>query len=1158
MIQRFYSTGLLLIIGFSVLHGQSIQEKEKLLEFSSLQARLWSQERARAESLAAVLGLPIRAENPDGSIIELQRVENGIPLYYKTMNLNAARTISTTRVWPGGGGGFSLTGSTDTLGIWDGGKVRDTHQEFGGRVILSDGASTISGHSTHVAGTMIAAGVDAGAKGMSHQGRLRSYDWNFDISEMASAAAGGLRVSNHSYGYITGWYNDGSGWIWFGTTSISSTQDYLFGFYSSISQDVDNVAALAPLYLIVVSAGNDRGDGPGSQPVSHEHAEAGGTFTDVHDIDGGSAGYDCISHMSLAKNTLSVGAVSDIVGGYTQPGDVLMSSFSGWGPTDDGRVKPDIVANGISLRSSYSTSNTAYANLSGTSMASPNASGSLGLLLQLRKTVAGSNTMRSSTLKALVIHTADEAGASNGPDYRFGWGLMNTLKAAQVMRTDSAAGLNKNIRELTLLQGQTIDVPVFSDGLQPLRATICWTDPPGTPPPPSLNPTTPMLVNDVDLRIVQGPTTYYPWLLNPASPSSGATTGDNARDNVEQTHIASPANAQHTVRVTHKGTLSGGSQVVSLIITGGTFGATVAVTSPNGGESWSIGSMQTIQWSSNGITGNVRIQLSRNGGSTFSETLFASTANDGAEAWTVTGPVSSTARVRASSVNDTTIADTSNANFSIVQPTITVISPNGGETWSVGSSQTIQWTSADLTGNVGIELSTDGGATFPTVLASSTPDDGSEGWSVTGPGTTQARIRISSVSMPSVADTSNANFVITGLSITITTPNGGDTWLVGALRTISWTSMELTGPVHIELSRNGGGSYETLFASTADDGLENWVVTGPATSNALLRISSVGSPSVADVSDGPFIISTSFLFLSNIIVRDNGGQSDSLEFGTGPGATDGIDPSFGEYELPPVPPIGVFDVRWRVTSTEGAKRDIRDTLGSSRTEVIYRSMMQPGSGGHPFLLRWKPLELPAGSFTLQDELGGTSFVVNMKQQDSLLITDLEVVAFRIIYSGGNSVSSIVQGGWNIVSVPVTVADRQTSSVFPTATSNAFAFTPAGYVSEDTLDYGLGYWLKFPSTQSVSVTGGLRTEDTLDVVQGWNMIGSISCAVTVGDIIQIPAGLVESSYFEYGSSGYVVASSIEPMKGYWVKASQNGQLVLSCLPVPPAQGRIMRK
>jgi subtilisin family serine protease len=402
-----------------------------------------------------------------------------------------------------------------------------------------DGASTNSNHSTHVAGTMIATGVQANAKGMAYQARLNAYDWNNDQSEMASAALNGLRVSNHSYGYYIGWsynlFQDGR-WVWWGDTTVSNVEDYFFGFYSWHAQAWDTIARNVPNYLIIQSAGNDRLEGPSSQPVQHWVVINGNWVlrTVTRNLDGGPSGYDCVSHGAVAKNVLTVGAVNDIPGGYTQPSDVVMSGFSAWGPTDDGRIKPDLVANGTSLYSSIAASSTSYGTYSGTSMAAPNVSGSLGLLLQYHKSLYGNNPMRGSTLKALVIHTGDEAGANTGPDYVFGWGLMNTLKAANLMQLNYQRG-GSHVYERVLNQGQVVEIPTHATGSEPLRATICWTDPAATPPAPSLDPTTLMLANDLDLRIVsQGGTTYFLYILDPNNPSAAASTGDNVLVTVDQ------------------------------------------------------------------------------------------------------------------------------------------------------------------------------------------------------------------------------------------------------------------------------------------------------------------------------------------------------------------------------------------------------------------------------------------------------------------------------------------------------------------------------------------------------------------------------------------------------------------------------------------------
>lgn len=535
----------LVILVFALYTGklvaQSDIQKVELLKFADERAKLYEVQKAEAVEWAVQNGWPVTMEI-DGFLVEIQYIaENGRPQYYKTDNVNAAATISSNKVYPGGGAGLSLTGTGITVREWDGGNVLATHQEFGGRVTNLNSSATHY-HSTHVAGTIMASGFTASAKGMAYQASLRAFDWNSDESEMASEGASGALMSNHSYGFIRGWYSG----VWYGDPAISTQEDYLFGFYDSYTRNWDQIAHNAPNFLICKSAGNDRGDSGSGYPPDGP--------------------YDCIGQQGVAKNVLTVGAVNDIAGGYTNPGSVVMSSFSSWGPADDGRIKPDIVANGISLYSTDNTSNTSYLTLSGTSMSTPSACGSLALLQQHYYNLTGSY-MKSATLKAIVIQTADEAGPNTGPDYMFGWGLMNTKNAALKISEDQTANV---IEELTLSNGGSYNRDVIALGTEPLKVTIVWNDPAGTPPPAQLDPITPMLVNDLDLRITNGGDTYYPWKCNRDVPANAATNiAENNVDNVEVVYIASPSpGATYTITVDHDGTLSGGSQAYSIVISG--------------------------------------------------------------------------------------------------------------------------------------------------------------------------------------------------------------------------------------------------------------------------------------------------------------------------------------------------------------------------------------------------------------------------------------------------------------------------------------------------------------------------------------------------------------------------------------------------------------
>lgn len=541
------------------------------------------QDRQAVQAYARRLGIPIRRELPNGQVLELQRLLPGPllsqkPVFYITNNIDAADTVSTDEVWPGGSAGLDLDGSGMTVAQWDGGAVFADHPDFAGRLTQADGATIVSGHSTHVAGTLVGAGdwLYADSRGMAFAAHLDAYDWNSDTAEMAAAAAAGQLVSNHSYGIAAGWlYLGGSPpdrWWWIGGADPADVEDANFGYYDAESQLWDQIAYDAPYFLPVKAAGNDREDigaAPGEEyTVIDQQGNFLFTSTLPRNPDCAPAGYDCLPGHSVAKNILTVGAVDDLPGGYSPlsgPDAVLMASFSGWGPTDDGRIKPDLVGNGIFLFSAW-PDYPYYALAAGTSMAAPNVAGSLILLQQHYQELNGPGQfMRGATLKALAIHTADEAGDAPGPDYEYGWGLLNTRAAAAVISED---GANHQIIEGSLAHGgvDSYLVAVTQAGAV-LKATLVWADPPGTPVAPTLDPPDLMLVNDLDLRIVNGSATWLPWVLDPANPAAPAATGDNFRDNVEQVEIAGAASGNYIVEVRHKGALQNGvDQDYGLII----------------------------------------------------------------------------------------------------------------------------------------------------------------------------------------------------------------------------------------------------------------------------------------------------------------------------------------------------------------------------------------------------------------------------------------------------------------------------------------------------------------------------------------------------------------------------------------------------------------
>ena len=483
--------------------------------------------------------------------------ESGMPAYYIPTNLNAAKTVRTWDVWPAttGGGYVGLTGLTTApgeLGQWDAGGVLTTHQEFQDRVTQMDSPGGFTDHATHVAGTMVASGVEPPARGMSYGAPLHSYDFSFDTSEMAEAGADGMQISNHSYGSAAGWH----GTRWYGDLRVSSAEDYAFGFYNSDAQQYDQIAFAAPYYLIVMAAGNDRSDDPPSG-LTHLHwnGSAWVSATDAHPPDAQFGGYDTIPFGANAKNILTVGAIEDIPEGYAVANDVVQTNFSSWGPTDDGRIKPDIVANGSALYSASKFTIDSYTTLSGTSMATPNASASINLIAHEYERLRGAIPL-ASMLKAIVINTADEAGPYPGPDCSSGWGLLNIRRAVELLHLgeDDEGGT----AEATLDNGTTHHYGFSSDGGD-ARITVVWTDPAGTPPAPSRDPSTRMLINDLDIRLVDefGSTVGRPWTLDFQDPTAAASPADNNKDNVEQIDVYAPRAGYYRLSVGHKGSLNG-------------------------------------------------------------------------------------------------------------------------------------------------------------------------------------------------------------------------------------------------------------------------------------------------------------------------------------------------------------------------------------------------------------------------------------------------------------------------------------------------------------------------------------------------------------------------------------------------------------------------
>lgn len=540
----------LLIFISNQLMAQTVAERKKISDsydmakINELKKELQEKQIQREARINDYLKQSSKQERlkKEGKTYKIHDIMDGKPLYISTDNVLAAQATRTDALHVGGSLNLDLEGENMIVGVWDAESARASHVEFldnqtipQSRIVFSDLSGTvIDDHATRVAGTIMAKGTSANAKGMAPKAVVNSYDWDGAEQEMLTEGANGLLVSNHSYGFPI-----------FRSNGTQQKPAEKIGNYSSLAREWDLVLFSAPYLLPVTSAGNE-----GTETYT------GGLAT----------GYDKLTDLSTVKNNMVV--ASSIVS-FNASGGVQFfgrSSFSSQGPTDDFRIKPDITGKGENVFSSSESNDTAYNTQNGTSFSAPNVAGSL-ILLQQYYNQLNSNYMRAASLRGLACHTAKDDVVKPGPDPFVGWGLLDAATAAQTI-TDASSNL-ATIKELTLSDGETYTYQFSASGSGPIKASICWTDPAGVTSNSPNNVLSPRLINDLDLRLEDANSTVFtPWKLNKANVAANAIKGDNDVDNIERIDINSGIAGNYTLTVTHKGALTNGLQAFSLIITG--------------------------------------------------------------------------------------------------------------------------------------------------------------------------------------------------------------------------------------------------------------------------------------------------------------------------------------------------------------------------------------------------------------------------------------------------------------------------------------------------------------------------------------------------------------------------------------------------------------
>ncbi|MDA3861657.1 MAG: hypothetical protein PF445_10555 [Melioribacteraceae bacterium] len=287
---------------------------------------------------------------------------------------------------------------------------------------------------------------------------------------------------------------------------------------------------------------------------------------------------------------------------------------------------------------------------------------------------------------------------------------------------------------------------------------------------------------------------------------------------------------------------------------------TVEVLYPNGGEQLNAGGIAYIQWETQNVK-DIKIEYSSNNGADW-ETLIESTPTDpGSYKW---DPIptdttqTSHGMIRISDASRSDINDVSNATFtinnsSVVTQTISLVTPNGSEIWVAGESHPINWTSSNID-NVTLEYSVDNGNTWVTITENRT-NTGTYPWTVPDEVSTSALVKVKDAFDGNPSDLSNSVFTIKPLpTITLISPNGGETITEGSKEPITWTSQYVQN-VCIEFSANNGGSWVELVASTPSDGSWTWDPVSSSISDlCAIKVSDADRNDISEISASTFSI----------------------------------------------------------------------------------------------------------------------------------------------------------------------------------------------------------------------------------------------------------------------------------------------------------------
>lgn len=525
--------------------------------------------------------------------------------------------------------GRALRGAGITVGIGDDADI-STHIDFSGRLI-NRSPWVPNDHGTHVSGTTAGAGIiNVRNQGMAPKARLVNQFFSDILTNSPTYVQDyDMVLTNNSYFSV----------------QVGCPGN---GRYDILSNYIDNQLKDYPKLLHVIAAGNDGSLTCTPYPSSYGTIKSG---------------------WQSAKNVLTIGAMN------TQ--DYSIAYFSSRGPLRDGRIKPEIVTGGWAVMSS--NANNTYGINFGTSMASPAATGALALLNERYRQLHAGAKPNADLLKAVLCNSADDLG-NVGPDFTFGFGMMNARKAVQTIEQQRyvVGAVSQGTQ-----QTGTITIPA---GVRRLKVMLYWAD------APAAANASQALINDLDLTLLTpGGSTILPLVLNanPANVNQAATNGVDRLNNIEQVVIQNPTAGTYTWQADGFSVPQGPQ---SFVMTYEIEANGITLEYPVGDETLVPGETEVIRWTAFGNeTETFRLEYSTDQGSSWTLIDAAVAANRRYFSWTIPNINTNLARVRVSR-NNTSFVDQSDTNFVILgAPSLSSTKPCPGSiqmNWAAVSGAT--------------------------------------------------------------------------------------------------------------------------------------------------------------------------------------------------------------------------------------------------------------------------------------------------------------------------------------------------------------------------------------------------------------------------------------------------------------------------------------